>query len=166
MSAAYVGSFVILPPVISGRVADGHGAPVEFVTIRPSGGLASAVTDASGNYSLEVTPSWNGSLTPSKGSSVFLPASRIYGDVNGDLTNQNFVVITPALLTITQQRQGANLNLSWYGINGVAYQPLYSTDLVTWLPYQDPVIGTNGPLSLLVPLNQSPSIFFRFGAGY
>src|SRR5437899_10142264 len=98
MSSAYDGSFVILPPVISGRVTDTNGLPVPYVTLHPTGGLLSDVTDNSGSYSLEVPPSWTGTITPSKGASFFIPASRTYTNVAMDLTNQNFIQVSAALL--------------------------------------------------------------------
>ena len=53
-----------------------------------------------------------------------------------------------------------------YGIRGVTYQPLYSTNLVDWLPDDGPAPGTNGPMQLLVPMDTDPIMFFRVGASY
>src|SRR5947207_10984046 len=68
MAGTYVGSFVILSPILSGHVTDTNGAPVSYVTIHPGSGLLPAVTDTHGAYSLEVPPGWSGTLTPAKGS--------------------------------------------------------------------------------------------------
>ena len=122
MSGAYVGSFVILSPEISGHVFDSSGLPVPFVTLHPDGGLLPAVTDSHGSYALEVPPSWTGTITPSKGSALLVPALRSYTNVTSDLTNQNFVLVKPAALTLSTQQQGDNLVLSWNGLDGVSYQ--------------------------------------------
>jgi len=61
---------------------------------------------------------------------------------------------------------GANLNFRWYGISGASYQPLYSSNLVNWLPYDGAIAGTNGPIIVTVPIGSEPSKFFRFKATY
>ena len=166
MADTYIGSFVIASPTISGRVTTTNGTAVAFVTLNAGPTLLPAVTDASGQYALEVPPGWTGTITPSKGSSLFIPAARVYAAVSTDLTNQNFITVSPALLTMHSQLQGANLNLNWFGINGVSYQTLYSTDLINWFPYGTPFIGTNGPINLLAPVDSAPATFFRFTTSY
>ena len=69
--------------------------------------------------------------------------------------------VAPALTTRVETN---TFILSWYGIPGVTYQPLYSTNLVDWLPYDGALPGTNGPLQLLVPMDTDPMRFFRVGA--
>ena len=166
MSAAYVGDFIILPPAISGRVTDANGQPVRFVTVRPDGGLLPEVTDSQGAYSLQVPPGWTGTLVPVKGAAVFIPGSRSYHNVSANLTNENFILANPSVLTLTAQVQGSTLNLTWYGLNGVSYQVLSSSNLVDWAPYGSALLGTNGPMSLAVPLGTESMKFFRFGTTY
>jgi hypothetical protein len=166
MAATYIGDFIISAPTISGRVTDTNGLPVHYVTMRPDGGLLPAVTDSTGAYSLEVPPSWIGTITPSRGTSMFIPQSRSYTNVTTNLTSQDFIMVPPSALTLTQELQGPNVNLSWYGINGVTYQPLYSTNLVDWVPYAGPLIGTNGPMNCLVPMGDDLVKFFRFSTIY
>ena len=167
MSAAYLGGFAIIPPLISGQVLDTNGLGVPYLTIQVSGDAFPVLTDGSGFYSLEVFPSWVGSLTPERGGRVFIPPSRTYTNVSNDLTNQNFVMATSSALALSSQRQGTNLNLSWYGINGVSYQMLYSSNLVNWVPYSLPVMGTNGPANTAIPIDVTrPADFFRFSASY
>jgi hypothetical protein len=167
MAAAYLGIFAITPPTISGRVVDTNGLGVPYLTIQVSGDAFPVLTDANGDYSLEVFPSWAGTITPERGGRIFIPPSRTYTNVSNDLTNQNFVMATSAVLALTSQRQGTNLNLSWYGLNGVSYQVLCSTNMVNWVPYSLVITGANAPLSLAVPIdvNSLPD-FFRFSAGY
>jgi len=74
---------------------------------------------------------------------------------------------TSSTLALSSAQQGTNLNLNWYGISGVAYQVLYSSNLVDWVPYNLPVTGTNGPVGLAIPIDVTrPLDFFRFSANY
>ncbi len=167
MAGTYTGSFVILAPAISGRVLDANGLPVPYVTLRPDGGLLSEVTDSSGSYALEVPPSWAGTVTPSKGAALFIPASHTYTNVTANLINQDFILLNSEALTLTSQKQGPNLVLTWYGINGVSYQLVYSSDLVNWLPFDSGLLlGTNGPMTLPLPIGPDKAKFFRFSANY
>jgi hypothetical protein len=167
MAAAYLGSFAIIPPTLSGRVVDTNGVGVPYLTIQVSGDAFPVLTDANGDYSLEVFPSWAGTITPERGGRISIPSSRTYSNVSTDLTNQNFLMATTEALALSSQRQGTNLNLNWYGLNGVSYQVLYSTNLLNWAPYSLVITGANGPVSLAVPIDVTrPSDFFRFSAGY
>jgi len=166
MSSAYIGEFVILPPSISGRVTDASGQPVPFVTIRPDSGLLPEVTDAQGAYVLEVPPGWTGTVVPVKGTSIFAPSFRAYSNISTNLANQNFILVNTSALMLTIQGQGANLNLGWYGLNGVSYQVLCSSNLTDWAPYGGALLGTNGPLSLVVPTGPDTRKFFRFLTTY
>ena len=165
--SAYIGSFEIVPPVISGRVVDTNGVGVPFLTINVSSNAFPILTDSNGYYSLEVFPDWAGTITPERGGRIFIPPSRTFADITSNTTNQNFIMATTAALALTSQRQGGNLNLSWYGLNGVSYQMLSSSNLVDWVPYNPPLIGTNGPAGMIIPVNDaSPADFFQFRAGY
>jgi hypothetical protein len=166
MAAANVGSFVIFPPTISGQVTDTNGLPVQFVTMRAGPDFLPVVTDVQGKYSIEVIPGWTGTLTPSKGVAMFVPPYRNYFNVGTDLTNQNFVMVSPYSLLLTSQPQGSNIKLACYGINGVTYQMQSSTNLVDWVPFGSPVIGSNCQLSVLAPVSASPQQFFRFVTTY
>ena len=170
MSAPYVGSFVILPPVISGQVTDTNGVGVPYVTLNISGETVPLLTDSSGNYSLDVFPSWSGTITPARAGEVFIPTARIYTNVSANLTNQNFIVSAPAVLAMSMaigsQNQDASCNLAWYGLNGVSYQPLCSTNLIDWQPCSNPIVGTNGPMNLAFPIGTAPVMFFRFSTSY
>lgn len=167
MSAAYIGSFAIVPPIISGRVVDTNGLGVPYLTVQVSGDPFPILTDGSGYYSLEVFPSWAGTITPERGGRIFIPPSHTYTNVSNDLTNQNFMMATSTALAFSSQRLGTNLRLNWYGINGVSYQVLYSSNLVNWVPYNLPVTGTNGPAGVAIPIDVTRRAeFFRFSAGY
>jgi len=162
----YVGSFIMLPPLISGQVIDTNGQPVPYVTLHVSGDPEPALTDTNGQYVIEVLPSFSGTITPSKGEALFIPPSRSYTNVAVSFTNQNFVMASPVVMTLSAQSTGSGMILGWYGINGVSYQTYYSTDMVHWLPYGGPIVGTNGAVSMTVPLGTEPVIFFRFSTSY
>jgi hypothetical protein len=161
IGAAYAGSFVVLPPILSGRVIDTNGLPIEFVTLGAGGSLLPAITDSNGLYSLEVPPSWSGAVTPVKAQALFLPASRAYTNVTANLANQDFLMITPAAPTLTVQAHGASLHLGWQHLEGASDRLLWSTNLVDWLPYGPALLGTNGPMGLVAPLGIEPGKFFR-----
>ena len=81
------------------------------------------------------------------------------------ITNQNYLAVSTVLPSLTTQVQSNNFILSWNGISGVTYQLLYSTNLVDWLPYADALPGTNGTMQVQMPMDTSPVLFFRVGAG-
>jgi hypothetical protein len=164
MPAAYTGSFVISGPTVSGTVADASGLPLPGVTVQADGGVAATNTDANGNYNLVLPPSWSGNVAPSQGGMAFVPASWSYASLSAPATNQNFVGVLATNLALQALPQGPNLNLNWYGANGVTYQIQDSTDLINWVPYGTPITGTNGPISISIPTAGSPQMFFRFGA--
>ena len=95
-----------------------------------------------------------------------MPSSRTYWDVTTAITNENYLAVTSVMPTLASQVETNTYSLSWYGIPGVNYQPLYSTDLVEWWPYDGPLTGTNGPLQLRVPMDTDPTCFFRLEAIY
>jgi hypothetical protein len=166
MSQVYTGAFSIAWSAIQGAVTDTNGLPVAGVVIQPDGGIPSTTTDTNGLYLLSVPPTVTILVTPSASGLTFVPSSRTYGGVSGTITNENYLAVTtvaPALTTLVQTN---SLLLNWYGIPGVTYQPLYSTNLVNWLPYGGVLPGTNGPLQLLAPMDTNPIMFFRIGASY
>jgi len=71
-------------------------------------------------------------------------------------------MITPGDPPLKAQVRGSTLNLAWQGISGATHQLLWSSNLVDWLPYGPPIVGTNGPMSLTLPLGEGPRKFFRF----
>jgi hypothetical protein len=161
MGAAYVGSFVVLPPILSGRVTDTNGLPVPYVTLGAGASLAAGITDTNGLYSLQVPPSWSGTVTPVKAQALFLPASRSYTNVTANLARQDFQMVTPPAPALTARAQGANLQLGWQGVSGASHQLLWSTNLVDWLPCGPALLGTNGPMRADVPLGAERARFFR-----
>ncbi len=150
---------------VSGNVTDTNGVGVAGIGIQGSGG-ASATTDGSGLYSLGVPLFWAGSVSP-VGGEFFLPNLRNYSVLSSNVSNQNFLVALPSDFNFSgSQFDGTNANFSWYGINGVSYQPLYSSNLFNWVPYGLPIIGSNGPGMFAFPITNAPQGFFRLGVSY
>ncbi|PID93757.1 MAG: hypothetical protein CSA95_06070, partial [Bacteroidetes bacterium] len=76
---------------ISGTVVDDMGNPLADVVISLTNGGGSAITDAEGVYSIEVTHGYTGVATPVKSGYIFDPASVNYTSVGGDLLGQDYV---------------------------------------------------------------------------
>ena len=125
-----------------------------------------ALTDANGNYVLAVPPGGVVNVFASRSGLMFVPASRSYTDVTVPITSENYLAVGTTLPTLTTEIQTTNMVMSWYGLPGVSYQVHYSTDLAVWLPYDNPLLGANGPLQLVVPVGTDPLRFFRVQALY
>jgi hypothetical protein len=166
MSQVYTSTFSIVWAVVQGSVTDTNGQPVSGVLLQPDGGVPATTTDTNANYVLGVPPSGTINVVPSKTNLMFVPSSRSYANVTTSISNQNYLAVSTVAPALTTQVQTNMVILNWYGIRGVTYQPLYSTNLVDWLPYDVSLPGTNGPLQLLVPMGTDPSMFFRVGASY
>ncbi len=167
MAAPYFGNFAIIPLVVAGRVVDANGLGVPFLTLQVSSNGFPILTDAQGYYSIDVYPGWSGTITPERGGRIFIPPSRTYVNVNGDLTNENFLMTVTSSLTLTSQQSGTNLNISWYGLKGATYQVLVSTNFVDWAPYGGVITGSNNAIICPIPVDpNAPPNFFRFRAGY
>ena len=166
MSQVYTSTFSIVWAVVQGSVTDTNGQPVSGVLLQPDGSVPATTTDTNGNYVLELSPSGIINVVPSKTSLMFVPSSRTYDNVTRSIAHQNYVAFSTVAPALTTQVQTNMSILSWYGIPGVTYQPLYSTNLVDWVPYDVPLPGTNGPLQLVVPMGTDPNMFFRVGATY
>jgi hypothetical protein len=165
MSQVYSGAFTIVWSTVQGAVTDTNGLPVAGVVLQPDGGLASTTTDTNGLYLLSVPPAQAIQVTPSAPGLVFVPGSRTYYyGVTGTVSNENYVAMSTIAPALTTQVQTNSLILGWYGISGVTYQPLCSTNLVDWVPYHGALTGTNGAMQLLLPMDTAPIMFFRVGA--
>ena len=161
MSQVYTGAFVISLPVIQGTITDTNGQPVSGILLQPDGGLSPTTTDTNGNYALGFLPGWSGTVVPSGNGLTFVPGSRVYTNMTASVSNQNYLAVTTIAPTMSSGLQGTNLMINWQGIPGVTYQLYSSTNLVDWLPYGAPFLGTNGPVEILVPIASDPVRFFR-----
>jgi hypothetical protein len=98
---------------------------------------------------------------------MFIPAARSYSDLSSNAPNQNYLVVSPSDFNFSRgQFDGRNVNFNWYGIQSVRYQPLYSTNLVDWMPYGPPIMGSNAPAMLAFPTTNAPQMYFRLGVSY
>jgi len=87
----YIGTGTPLPnPAISGVIAASDTTPIAGVSVAANNGGGSAVTDASGSYSLTVPYNWSGTVTPSLAGYTFAPVSRTYSSITIDQANQNY----------------------------------------------------------------------------
>ena len=166
MSQVYTSAFAIVWSLVQGTVTDSNGLPVPGVVLQPDGGIPSTTTDTNGTYVLNLPPGGVVLVTPSATNLTFVPASRTYANVTGTVSNDNYLAVLTVTPALTARVETNTYALSWYGVSGVTYQPLYSTNLVDWLPYGDVLPGTNGPMQLLVPMNGGPMQFFRVGVSY
>ena len=160
----YSGSFIVNPPTITGTVTDTNGAPVAGVLLQPNGGLAGATTDGTGAYAIGVPIGWSGTVTPSFGAFMFIPGTLSYANLPAGTNGQNFVMVQTIAPSMATSVSSGNLSLGWMGMAGVTYQAWISTNLVDWLPYGSAIPGTNGLQQISLPLDSSPSVFFRLGA--
>jgi hypothetical protein len=166
ISQVHTSTFAIAWAMVQGTIAEINGQPVPDVLLQPDGGVPATTTDANGNYALSLPPGRNVLVVPSKAGLMFVPGSRAYNNVVTTVSSENYLAVSTVSPSLTTQVQGNNFILNWYGITGVAYQPLYSTNLVDWLPYDNMQQGTNGPLQLQLPMDADPIKFFRVGASY
>ena len=166
MSSAYSGTFTIAWATVQGSVTDTNGVAVPGVLLQPDGGVPPTTTGTNGNYVLGMPPAGTVHVVPSLAGLAFVPSSRTYTGVTSPIMNQNYLAVSTVAPALTTQVQTNTFMLNWYGISGVTYQPLYSTNLEDWVPYDGTLSGTNGPLQLVVPMDAGPAMFFRMGASY
>ena len=162
MAEAYVGSFAITNPIISGFVKRTNGVALPNVLLSAGGALSTA-TDTNGSYALTVPPSWSGTLTPSLAGWVFTPPSLSYVSLTADATNQNFTANLAEAMVLTTTASGSALNFRWPSAVGLSYQLQSATNLpvTTWLNEGLPFPGTGGVLTTNFSLGPEPSKFFR-----
>jgi hypothetical protein len=150
--------------VVSGIITDTEGNAVPDVTLTATG-AGGATSDASGQYSIPVPLFWSGTLSPGTNGTI-VPSSQNYAALSTNAPGQDFVVTLPSDFLLSSQSDGTNMNVGWYGISGASYQVLCSTDLVTWLPYGDPIPGTNRPAAISTPVTNAPQMYFRLNVSY
>jgi hypothetical protein len=164
LSQVYTSAFAIVWSLVQGTVTDTNGLPVPGIVLQPDGGVPSTTTDTNGIYLLSLPPGGTFLVTPSATNLMFVPGTRTYANVTGTLSNENYLAVSMVAPALTARVETNTYVLSWYGVSGVTYQPLYSTNLVDWLPCDGVLTGTNGPLQFLIPADTAPIMFFRVGA--
>ena len=166
LSQVYTGAFSIVWTSVQGAVTDTNGLPVAGVVLQPDNGAPSTTTDTNGLYLLSLPPTVTVQVTPSAPGLVLVPSSRTYFNLTSAITNENYLAVSTVVPALTSWVETNTYSLNWYGIAGVNYQPLYSTNLVEWWPYGGFLPGTNGPLQLRVPMDTDPTCFFHLEAIY
>jgi hypothetical protein len=164
ISQVCTGSFTIVLPTISRTVTDTNGQGVAGVLLQPNAVFVGVTTDANGNYSLGVPPGWNGTITPSFGTSMFVPSFLSFVNVSDPITGQNFLIVPTIAPVLNSSVGGGNFNLTWGGLGSVTYQAYSSTNLTIWQPLGGPLPGINGLMQLATPLSNQPVQFFRIQA--
>ena len=163
MPQALNGSFTILLPTVEGTVRDGMGQPISGVLLQSNNQQLNSTTDANGHYKIGFLPNSNVTIGPVVTNGIAAPAFRTYYGLNYGLQNEDYVIVT-STGTMSVSSDGTNLLASWQGFQGLSYQLYYSTDMSNWLPYNEPIAGTNGVMQVSIPIDDSPAKFFRLGA--
>jgi hypothetical protein len=164
LSDVYTGGFAISWPFIQGVVADAQNKPIAGVVLQPDGGLSPAQTDATGAYSLKVVPGGNVTIVPSFTNLVFVPGAQSYANVTAQLVGENYLAVTSIAPTASVRSDSNGSVLSWQTIPGVTYQPYSSTNLLDWVPYGAPILGSNGVAEVTLPGQDAAQMFFRIRA--
>jgi hypothetical protein len=164
MSQVYTGAFSISLPLIQGTITGTNGQPVPGVLIQPSDATTAATTDVNGHYSLGFVPGSSFTLTPMLNGFMFAPGSRTYTNITNSIAGQDYLIVTTIGPEIAAGSDGANLLASWFGLPGVTYQMYYSTNLIDWVPYGSPIVGSNAPVQVPVPIGDDPATFLRIQA--
>ena len=88
----------------------------------------------------------------------------LYGRPMAQAYTGAFTISLPVVATIgpslSGELQGTNLFVSWHALSGVTYRLYCSTNLVNWLPYGEPVAGSNALVQIPLPLDGAPKKFF------
>ena len=103
-------------------------------------------------------------MTPLLNHFMSAPGSRVYANVTDSIANQDYLIVTTIGPALTGGLQDTNLIASWYSLSGVTYQLYSSTNLVDWLPYGSPIIGSNTVIQIPVPIEGDPMKCFRVQA--
>ena len=88
-------------------------AGTSYATISWFDGTAkTTTTTVDGDYFINVSYNWSGSVTPSKAGFTFNPTENTYSNVNGNFINQDFAAI-PIVYTISGNTGTGGVTLSW-----------------------------------------------------
>jgi hypothetical protein len=130
---------------ISGRVADGGNQPIAGATVSAGGGRT-AITGADGAYTIQDLPAGAYTVTPSKGSYAFSPASRSV-TVGPDATGVDFTGTLPDL-SVEHIAVNQGVQDRTNGAASVAHKPTLVRAYVDIGPHPGPVNGVAGRLTV------------------
>ena len=105
-----------VPTAITYTISGNAGIPLAVLSYT-DGTLKSVTADGSGNYFLNVSYGWAGTVTPSLTGFAFNPANRVYSNVLANVTGQNYSVYPGAFNKISPvnaaSNQPTNPTLTW-----------------------------------------------------
>lgn len=161
LSQVYTGQFTLAWPQVHGMVTDTNNRPVAGVLMLANSGVTAALTDTNGVYSLKLPAGVERAVVPSRNGLVFVPSAIHFPNLEQDYWGQDFQAYELGLFNLSLARQGANLVATWNNVEGVPCQVLESTNLVHWHVCGEPLLWTNGPRSVVLPVSGSPAVFYR-----
>ena len=109
-----------IPATITGTITDNSGTPLAGVTV--SDGTRSAITNASGAYTL-VVPAGSYTLTPTKVSCSFAPATRDVTVTTGTFSGQDFTATVLTYTTSGRVLDGNGTPVAGVAIGARLWQP-------------------------------------------
>ncbi len=166
MSQTYAGTFTIVWATVLGKVTNHLGQPIAGVQISTSPASSTVLTDANGNYSIKVSPAGAVSVVPSKPEFAFDLASRIYTDLGASLVGQDYLGLPSPVIAATVS--SGSIFFKWLGVEGITYQPFYSTNLVYWKALNGPLVCTNANelMGVDMAIAGKPQVFFKLQTYY
>ncbi len=109
----YVATRLPTTVTISGTVLTSQNQPLNGITM--IAGAARTTTDASGNYVLQVSSGFSGTVVPSFSNYTFTPSSRLYSNLIANIAGENYTGAPPAPVVIS----GTVLNSQNQPLSGV-----------------------------------------------
>jgi hypothetical protein len=149
-----VGAFESSPPFVISGLITGY-VPVGGIPIY--GGSTSAVSSASGSYTLWGLPAGSHTVTPSSPTMIALPNSQTIA-VGPDILNVDFKVYRYNGLTVESYSNNV-AHLIFAGTNTLSYEVQTGTNLIDWSPISTNVVGSDSMFHLFY--TNGPKRFFR-----
>jgi fibronectin-binding autotransporter adhesin len=149
-----VGAFESSPPfIIAGRIT-GY-VPIGGIPVY--GGSTSALSSASGTYTLWGLPAGSHTVTPSSPTMIALPDSQTIA-VGPDILNLDFKSYRYNGFTVESYSNNV-AHLIFAGTNTLSYEVQTGTNLVDWTPISTNVVGADSVFHLFY--TNGPKRFFR-----
>ena len=98
------------------------------------GVMKTTITDGSGNYSITVSYSWTGVITPFLPGFTFSPSFKKYQNVLNDMPNQNYTTILSSFIILGNTGAG-NTTLSWFDVTAKTKTSTSLGDYYIIVPY-------------------------------
>ena len=107
------GTTITSSHLIAGVSTNSLGLGISGVTLNFSNGGGSVITDVNGTFRHQVAEGWSGTMTPSKASHTFLPATTSVTSLSGDSAAHNFIASRSSILYVDVDASGAGDGSSW-----------------------------------------------------